>query len=126
MFFPESLWKKFLLAIRSWKTFLYSYLILVQERIGFKDVKNVKHDSTVGSNLGEVNKAFPLLDGLTIPPPPALESNASGDVNIADLQKSLQNMYDYNVILRDKLVAAQSILHALSEKKSSPSLRSRS
>ena len=67
-----SLWKKFLLAIRSWNTFLYSYLILVQERIGFKDVKNVKHDSTVGSNLGEVNKALPLLDGLTIPPPPAL------------------------------------------------------
>nr|XP_027087118.1 uncharacterized protein LOC113708737 [Coffea arabica]XP_027087126.1 uncharacterized protein LOC113708741 [Coffea arabica] len=103
-----------------------SYSTSEPERIGFKDVKNVKHDSTVGSNLGEVNKALPLLDGLTIPPPPALESNASGDVNIADLQKSLQNMYDYNVILRDKLVAAQSILHALSEKKSSPSLRSRS
>lgn len=54
------------------------------------------------------------------------EFKAAGEISVTDLQKSLKDMYDYNVILRDKLIAAQSILHALSEKKSSPSPRSRS
>lgn len=61
-----------LISYQNWYTFLYSYLVLVQEHIELKNVKNGKHDSTVGSHLGEVNKAFPILDDLTLPPPPAL------------------------------------------------------
>ncbi|KAL3523339.1 hypothetical protein ACH5RR_016173 [Cinchona calisaya] len=98
------------------------------EHVDFKNVKNGAHDSTVCSHLGEVSqtKAFSIPEDLTLPPLPVLQSQGAGEISISDLQKSLENLYDYNVILREKLVAAQSILHALSEKKSSPSLRNQS
>nr|XP_016464469.1 PREDICTED: uncharacterized protein LOC107787415 isoform X3 [Nicotiana tabacum] len=62
--------------------------------------------------------AFPAADNLTVPPPPPLESQAADHISMTILQKDLQNLYEYNMLLREKLIAAQSMLHALSNKDS--------
>ncbi|CAI9090921.1 OLC1v1025811C2 [Oldenlandia corymbosa var. corymbosa] len=78
--------------------------------------------ATSGSLVGEVSQTdmLPVQEDLTFPPPPVLQCGTSGEANITDLQKSIQNLYDYNVMLRDKLAATQSMLHALSQNKLSP------
>lgn len=50
------------------------------------------------------------------------ESNGSSTIDMSDIQKSIRNLYDYNVMLRDKLVDTQSTLRALTTK--NPSLAS--
>ena len=50
------------------------------------------------------------------------ESNGSSTIDMSDIQKSLRNLYEYNVMLRDKLVDTQSTLRALTAK--NPSLAS--
>lgn len=47
------------------------------------------------------------------------ETASADEIRITDLQKDIQNLYNYNVMLMEKLVNAQSMLHVLSEKKSS-------
>ncbi|KAH7571362.1 hypothetical protein JRO89_XS04G0029100 [Xanthoceras sorbifolium] len=47
------------------------------------------------------------------------------EVEMSDIQKNFQCLYDYNVMLREKLVAAQSSLHALAAKSSSPAPESK-
>lgn len=37
---------------------------------------------------------------------------------MTNLQKDLQNLYEYNMMLREKLIAAQSMLHSLAIKES--------
>lgn len=46
-------------------------------------------------------------------------ASAADEIRITDLQKDIQNLYNYNVMLREKLMNAQSMLHVLSEKKKS-------
>ena len=41
-------------------------------------------------------------------------------MEISDIQKNLRSLYEYNVMLREKLVAAQLLLHALAKKSASP------
>ncbi|XP_019259501.1 PREDICTED: uncharacterized protein LOC109237633 isoform X2 [Nicotiana attenuata] len=62
--------------------------------------------------------AFSAADNLTVPPPPPLESHAADHISMTNLQKDLQNLYEYNMLLREKLIAAQSMLHALTSKES--------
>ncbi|KAK9735798.1 hypothetical protein RND81_04G228700 [Saponaria officinalis] len=53
-----------------------------------------------------------------IPPPPTVpEFNGNSSVNLSDIQKSLQNLYEYNALLREKLVNTQTTLRALTMKK---------
>lgn len=52
------------------------------------------------------------------PPPPKLDGGSSADMS--DIQKNLQNLYEYNTLLRDKLVHTQSMLRALTTKSPSP------
>ncbi|KAJ4968489.1 hypothetical protein NE237_015190 [Protea cynaroides] len=47
------------------------------------------------------------------PPPPFPEFKSSSGVDISDVQRNLQNLYEYNVLLREKFVAAQSMLQDL-------------
>lgn len=87
-------------------------------------VDNVKHEDQ--KQPGELSawsktKAFTTDDNLTISPPPPLGSKAIDEMSLTDLQKGLQNLYDYNVRLSEKLVAAQSIINALSKNSSTSS-----
>ncbi|KAL4382310.1 hypothetical protein HN51_005928 [Arachis hypogaea] len=60
-----------------------------------------------------------IVDDNFIPPPPSLECKDGSRMNMSDVQKNLQSLYEYNVMLRDKLVAAQSLLHSSSSSQSS-------
>lgn len=46
---------------------------------------------------------------------------AGSEVEMSDIQKNFQRLYDYNVMLRERLVETQSSLRALSANKSSSS-----
>ena len=48
------------------------------------------------------------------------EFEAGSEMEISDIQKNLRNLCEYNVMLREKLVAAQLLLHALAKKSASP------
>ncbi|KAJ7973610.1 putative Transmembrane protein [Quillaja saponaria] len=60
-----------------------------------------------------------LPDESFFPPPPSLEVNVDSQMDMSAIQRNLTNLYEYNVMLRDKLLAAQSLVHALSMKSSS-------
>jgi len=49
------------------------------------------------------------------------ELDGGSNADMSDIQKNLQNLYEYNALLRDKLVHTQSMLHALTSKSPSPS-----
>ena len=52
------------------------------------------------------------------------EFKAGSEVNISDIQKNLQALCDYNIMLREKLVAAQSMLNDLMTKGSTSAMDS--
>ncbi|KAL9234886.1 hypothetical protein vseg_009702 [Gypsophila vaccaria] len=55
----------------------------------------------------------------SIPPPPTLsEYNENSQVDMSDIQKNLQSLYEYNAMLREKLVNTQSMLRNLATKNS--------
>lgn len=49
-----------------------------------------------------------------------VELKPSSEMDMSDVQKNLRVLYEYNGMLREKLVAAQSLLNALATKSSSP------
>lgn len=65
------------------------------------------------------HQAFSLGDDI-IPPPPPLELNDGSEVELSDIMRNFQRLYDYNVMLREKFVETQSLLHALASKSSHP------
>ncbi|KAK7340342.1 hypothetical protein VNO77_21044 [Canavalia gladiata] len=54
-----------------------------------------------------------------IPPPPSLEFKGGSEMDMSDIQKNLKNLYEYNAMLREKLLATQSLLHSSSSGHSS-------
>ncbi|TKY65369.1 monocopper oxidase protein SKU5 [Spatholobus suberectus] len=60
-----------------------------------------------------------IIDDNFIPPPPSLEMKGGSEMDMSDIQKNLKNLYEYNVMLRNKLLAAQSLLHSSSSRHSS-------
>ncbi|KAI7726035.1 hypothetical protein M8C21_006600 [Ambrosia artemisiifolia] len=56
-----------------------------------------------------------------IPLPPSLEMRAGMEISIPEIQKNLKNLYEYNMLLREKLVSTQSTIHALTSKASASS-----
>nr|XP_043614371.1 uncharacterized protein LOC122586447 isoform X2 [Erigeron canadensis] len=72
-----------------------------------------KKETTIHSDNGEAPMHQPLASAANdIPLPPSLEIGAS------ELQKNLQNLYEYNVMLREELIRAQSMLHTLTSRAS--------
>ncbi|CAH1446529.1 unnamed protein product [Lactuca virosa] len=56
------------------------------------------------------NNDIPLL--------PSLEIKPGSELSASEIQKNLQNLYEYNVMLREELIVAQSMLHTLTSKAS--------
>lgn len=78
-----------------------------------------------GSGNGNENhsvqhQAFSLDDDIIPPPPAPLELNDGSEVEISDIMKNFQRLYDYNVMLREKFVETQSLLHTLASKSLHP------
>ncbi|OVA16207.1 hypothetical protein BVC80_605g6 [Macleaya cordata] len=59
-----------------------------------------------------------LVNDSTLPLPPDLEFKTDSGTDISDIRKNLQNLYEYNVMLREKFIAAQSMIEALTKKDS--------
>ncbi|MFS7962030.1 hypothetical protein Hanom_Chr08g00721861 [Helianthus anomalus] len=55
-----------------------------------------------------------------IPLPPSLEMNGI-EISIPEIQKNLKNLYEYNMMLREKLVSTRSTIHALTSNSSASS-----
>ncbi|KAK8565079.1 hypothetical protein V6N13_020200 [Hibiscus sabdariffa] len=88
------------------------------------DISGSVNDKTkycIGSNDGVAvrHQAFPLGDDI-IPPPPPLELKSGSEIELSDIQKNFQRLYEYNVMLREKFIATQSLLHDLTTKTPSP------
>lgn len=58
-------------------------------------------------------------DDSTLPLPPTLEFKSGSETNMLDIQRNLQALYEYNVLLREKLIDSQSKLNALTDTSSS-------
>ncbi|KAI4350152.1 hypothetical protein L6164_010661 [Bauhinia variegata] len=54
-----------------------------------------------------------------IPPPPSLGFKDGSEMDMSDIQKNLKSLYEYNVLLREKLMATQSLLQSPSSRHSS-------
>ncbi|XWS42916.1 hypothetical protein CRYUN_Cryun16bG0055100 [Craigia yunnanensis] len=80
-----------------------------------------KRKHCVGSNdaVTVQHQAFSHDDDI-IPPPPPLELKSGSEIELSNIQKNFQSLYDYNVMLGEKFVATQSLLRALGAKSSSP------
>uniref|UniRef100_A0A5B7AKP0 Uncharacterized protein n=1 Tax=Davidia involucrata TaxID=16924 RepID=A0A5B7AKP0_DAVIN len=87
----------------------------------FGAVKDEICEHPVGLPEGDVSQpqSYPTADDRILPPPSSLEFKAGSEINMFDVQKNLQDLYEYNAMLREKLVAAQSMVHALTIKASS-------
>ncbi|CAK9168393.1 unnamed protein product [Ilex paraguariensis] len=106
--------------------YFHSCDVQVWESKNFFDAKDGKQEHTVVLHNGDVCQARASLaaDDFTLPPPPSLEFKADSEIRMADLQKHLQSLYEYNVMLREKLIATQSLLHALTRRASSSAVES--
>ncbi|KAI3735760.1 hypothetical protein L6452_15272 [Arctium lappa] len=85
---------------------------------GLRDVKEKKEKSSMHSNNADTPRQQVLAD---IPLPPSLEMRAGSEISIPEIQKNLENIYEYNMMLREKLTIAQSRIHALTTKASASS-----
>ncbi|KAJ8753634.1 hypothetical protein K2173_025625 [Erythroxylum novogranatense] len=87
-----------------------------------KHLKQEEHGSISGGKEHEVglhktdtttSNAFSLIHHDGIPLPPPLEFSRGSEVEMSDIHRSLQQLYDYNVMLRDKVLTTQALLNAL-------------
>ncbi|XP_021772373.1 uncharacterized protein LOC110736463 isoform X1 [Chenopodium quinoa] len=78
------------------------------------DKKDSSRKGMAGKHLSEPTKS---LKDVNIPPPPTLPVfNGSCAVDVSDIQKNLKDLYEYNTMLREKLVDTQSMLRVLTNK----------
>ncbi|CAL0304707.1 unnamed protein product [Lupinus luteus] len=59
-----------------------------------------------------------VVDDNFIPLPSSLECKSGSEMDMSDVQKNLRSLYEYNVMLRDRLIAEQSLHHSSSSKHS--------
>ncbi|CAI0559564.1 unnamed protein product [Linum tenue] len=57
-----------------------------------------------------------------IPPPPPLELKVGSEVEMTEIWKNFEQLHEYNVMLREKFLATESLLHSLASKSPTPSL----
>ncbi|KAF7805263.1 putative transmembrane protein [Senna tora] len=83
--------------------------------------KSLAKQQSVGSSK-EVAQSQPqessFIDSF-IPPPPSLEFKGDSEMDMSDIKKNLKSLHDYNVMLREKLVAAQSLFHSSTSRRCS-------
>ncbi|KAI3470336.1 hypothetical protein Pfo_026999 [Paulownia fortunei] len=84
------------------------------------NVEHKRYESSLCSHLGGIcqNQGFPLADIADLPPLPSCEFRDSGEISMTDFQENLQKLYEYNVMLREKLKDALSKDHVLVTKDS--------
>ncbi|GAB4855826.1 hypothetical protein Ancab_024470 [Ancistrocladus abbreviatus] len=75
-----------------------------------------KHSSTPSSVRNATAQASIPQENSIPPAPPTPEDGNGSSVNVSDIQKNIQDLYEYNAMLRDKLDAAQSMIDALTAK----------
>lgn len=59
-------------------------------------------------------------DDDTLPLPPILDFKSESETDMSDIQRNLQVLYEYNVLLREKFIDSQSKLDALMKRASDP------
>ncbi|XP_028770636.1 uncharacterized protein LOC114728001 [Neltuma alba] len=83
--------------------------------------ENVSKQQSVGSSK-EMARSQPqessFIDNF-IPPPPSLEFKSDSEMDMSDVKRNLKRLHEYNVMLRENLVARQSLLHSPSSRHSS-------
>ncbi|PNY11606.1 hypothetical protein L195_g008217 [Trifolium pratense] len=90
--------------------------------IPLQSMNDSNMEQSVGSSkdfLTSQSQKSSIIDDNFIPPPPSLECKGSSEMDMADIQKNLKNLYEYNMMLRDRLLAAQSSLQSSSSNHSS-------
>ncbi|KAF6142783.1 hypothetical protein GIB67_007941 [Kingdonia uniflora] len=80
---------------------------------------NVRSIPSVASCKVDASQAqLSIPNDNSLPLPPVLELNVDSRTEISDMQRNLQNLYEYNLVLREKFIAAQSKLDAFAKKAS--------
>ncbi|KAL0382551.1 UNVERIFIED_CONTAM: protein TRIGALACTOSYLDIACYLGLYCEROL 3, chloroplastic [Sesamum calycinum] len=69
-----------------------------------------RHESSLSSNVGGIcqNKGLLPADIANLPPLPSCEFGDTGEISMIDFQRNLQKLYEYNVMLREKLISVLS------------------
>ncbi|KAI8539472.1 hypothetical protein RHMOL_Rhmol09G0185900 [Rhododendron molle] len=86
----------------------------------YRAVSNGKHEHNASheGDLPEARATSTTLNSL-LPPPPTLELNGGSEISMSDIKKNFDRLYEYNVMLREQLAAAQCMLQSLTTKASS-------
>lgn len=78
------------------------------------------HEHHFASHEGDLPKAPATSTSLdSLPPPPTLELKGGSEISMSDIKKNFESLYEYNVMLREQLAAAQCMLQSLTTKASS-------
>ncbi|XP_011084644.1 uncharacterized protein LOC105166850 [Sesamum indicum] len=69
-----------------------------------------RHEISLSSNVGGLcqNRGFLPADIANLPPLPSCEFGDTGEISMVDFQRNLQKLYEYNVMLREKLISVLS------------------
>ncbi|KAL3838550.1 hypothetical protein ACJIZ3_023141 [Penstemon smallii] len=112
----------------------YLGLLITMEVMHPENVEHKGDEPSLCSHLKGVcqNQGVSVTDTANIPPLPPFEAvnshamaskiglfeefGSSTEPSMIDLQKNLQNLYEYNVMLREKLIAAQATIHDSAKK----------
>ncbi|XP_047336360.1 uncharacterized protein LOC124939940 [Impatiens glandulifera] len=82
-----------------------------------KDDKRRQHHP---SQESDSKSDYRGTNNFTLPPPPLLEDMKDGsEISISEIKRNFQNLYEYNVKLRDELVAAHTMISDLTYKATS-------
>ncbi|XP_071691221.1 uncharacterized protein [Rutidosis leptorrhynchoides] len=85
-----------------------------------KVLQVVKYEEDINENIGRHSNNA-ATDAIDIPLPPSLETRPGSEVSISEIEKNLKNLFEYNVMLREKLITTQSTIHDLTSKASTSS-----
>lgn len=95
------------------------------QKEGSDDVKYVKEtkekDAIYLSNKGAPMQRPLAFAANDIPLPPSLEIEGGSEISAREVQKNIEKLYQYNVMLREELIRAQSILRTLTSEEASVS-----
>ncbi|XAR65825.1 hypothetical protein NMG60_11011783 [Bertholletia excelsa] len=95
-----------------------SELVLERRVAGAVKNRNIENSITCKGDVLEPQD-FHTDNDSCFPLPPSSEFKAGSEFSISDIQKNLQSLYEYNVLITHRLAAAQSMLQELTKKASS-------